>query len=638
MKALALVSGGKDSCFAVMEALRAGHDVVALGNLAPPSLHIHEMDSFTFQTVGHNVVALAYAQCCELPVFRTPLLRRSVVQSLDYSIHQDDEVEDLFQLVACAKSRIPEIEMVVSGAIASDYQRLRVENVCRRLSLVSLAPLWHRRQSELLEEMVASQLEAVLIKTASMGLVPAKHLGRSIRDLAPLFSKLEAAFGFNSCGEGGEYETLVLDCPFFKKRIVLTASRVVTDSHEQQPLIVNHDDFSAQVGHLEVDSLFLVDKKSNQQVLCTTAPALALETAVPADEDKRCADMLLLDSGENGWQLPHKTELLGEDFLGRSLSQARDNATATLRLPVFISSPLPVDVTTCADVPGADGLVRRTAACCVQCCSTSVAIETAAFMCLTQLLSLCGGSLQGVVYVEVDVPDMHQFSRVNNIYSKFFARPLPARACFQTQTTQLVFKALCLGRAVQRASTLHVESVSTWAPACIGPYAQAVLVTPLTTAAAPAPAPARAALEGKKIAQAEMLFLSGQIGMDPLHMCVSETARASLSLQLQQCMRNVQAVVESMRWCMDAVNDVEILLKQGADVSSLVPARCSSISAAAAAATPTSAEEISWNSILQLPPRCTVSIRHALVLPQDALVEVVWRGRLLRPNHDDLSL
>jgi diphthamide synthase (EF-2-diphthine--ammonia ligase) len=50
-----------------------------------------------------------------------------------------------------AQARHPEVEAVASGAIASDYQRLRVEDVCRRLGLVSLAYLWHRPQEELLE-------------------------------------------------------------------------------------------------------------------------------------------------------------------------------------------------------------------------------------------------------------------------------------------------------------------------------------------------------------------------------------------------------------------------------------------------------------------------------------------------------
>lgn len=50
----------------------------------------------------------------------------------------------------CMQERFPGLQAVSSGAIASDYQRIRVENVCSRLGLVSLAYLWHQPQGPLL--------------------------------------------------------------------------------------------------------------------------------------------------------------------------------------------------------------------------------------------------------------------------------------------------------------------------------------------------------------------------------------------------------------------------------------------------------------------------------------------------------
>jgi diphthine-ammonia ligase len=70
---------------------------------------------------------------------------------LSYTRSEGDEVEDLYQLLAFAKRRMPGIQAVASGAIASDYQRLRVEHVCARLGLVSLAYMWHQPQDELLQ-------------------------------------------------------------------------------------------------------------------------------------------------------------------------------------------------------------------------------------------------------------------------------------------------------------------------------------------------------------------------------------------------------------------------------------------------------------------------------------------------------
>lgn len=59
-------------------------------------------------------------------------------------------MEDLFQLLSYVLDAVPGIGAVSSGAIASDYQRLRVEHVCSRLGLVSLAYMWHVPQRQLL--------------------------------------------------------------------------------------------------------------------------------------------------------------------------------------------------------------------------------------------------------------------------------------------------------------------------------------------------------------------------------------------------------------------------------------------------------------------------------------------------------
>mmetsp|Transcript_36445 Transcript_36445/g.86559 ORF Transcript_36445/g.86559 Transcript_36445/m.86559 type:complete len:279 (+) Transcript_36445:96-932(+) len=127
MKVIALVSGGKDSCFNMFLCQEHGHEIIALANLLPKEDSVEELDSFCFQTVGHSVVA-SYASCCGLPLFRRRFAGRAEQKDLAYTETAGDEVEDLFCLLAAAKRRMPEIEAVSSGAIASDYQRLRVED------------------------------------------------------------------------------------------------------------------------------------------------------------------------------------------------------------------------------------------------------------------------------------------------------------------------------------------------------------------------------------------------------------------------------------------------------------------------------------------------------------------------------
>lgn len=56
MKVLALISGGKDSACCAMRCEEEGHQIVALGNLYPADTAIDDIDSWMFQTVGHQIL------------------------------------------------------------------------------------------------------------------------------------------------------------------------------------------------------------------------------------------------------------------------------------------------------------------------------------------------------------------------------------------------------------------------------------------------------------------------------------------------------------------------------------------------------------------------------------------------------
>lgn len=92
---------------------------------------------------------------------------------------------------------------------------------CARLGLISLAYLWQRDQAELLQEMLDCQVDAIVVKVATLGLDPSKHLGKSIRQLQPHLLAMKEKYGLNVCGEGGEYETFTLDCPLYINKIIM---------------------------------------------------------------------------------------------------------------------------------------------------------------------------------------------------------------------------------------------------------------------------------------------------------------------------------------------------------------------------------------------------------------------------------
>ena len=258
MKVIALISGGKDSTFNMMECIKNGHEIVALLNLKPPKKEHdskHELDSYMYQSVGSEIIEL-YAEALQLPFYRADIIGGVKNTDLEYEpLHEDDEVEDLFRLVKYVIEELEtkngvKVEAISSGAILSTYQKNRVENICKRLGLVSLAYLWARNQQELLDEMISSGIEAILIKVACLGLEPHKHLGKSLSEMRPILYGLQEKFGINMCGEGGEYESLTLDCPLFKKKISV-------DEHET---IIHSDDAFAKVGYLKLNKFHLEDK------------------------------------------------------------------------------------------------------------------------------------------------------------------------------------------------------------------------------------------------------------------------------------------------------------------------------------------------------------------------------------------
>jgi diphthine-ammonia ligase len=273
MKVLALISGGKDSTYNMMECVRQGHEIVGLINLRPPNSQsvqnellqtnqsqkgdlVQELDSYMYQSVGNELIEL-YAECMELPLYRANITGQVINTELEYEPKDEgDEVEDLYRILKLAKEDFEakngnKIEGVSSGAIFSTYQKNRVENICARLGMTSIAYLWQRNQAELLNDMIESGLEAILIKVACYGLVPDKHLGKTLREIRPHMMDLEKKFGANVCGEGGEYESLTLDCPLFKSK------KIHIDEYE---IKIHSNDAYAQVGYLLFKKFHLEDK------------------------------------------------------------------------------------------------------------------------------------------------------------------------------------------------------------------------------------------------------------------------------------------------------------------------------------------------------------------------------------------
>ncbi|XP_042906925.2 diphthine--ammonia ligase [Parasteatoda tepidariorum] len=246
MKVVALISGGKDSCYNMMQCVADGHEIVALAHMMPKK---DEMDSYMYQSVGHEALNL-YAEAMGLPLYQQEIEGAPLKQTLDYQQTSGDEVEDLFNLLSKVKNSV-DIEAVSVGAIFSDYQRLRVENVCKRLNLEVFSYLWHKNQEKLLQEIITSGVHAIIIKVAALGLEPEVHLGMSLEEIYPHMIAMNKQYGLNICGEGGEFESFTLDCPLFKKRLEI----------KEKETIIHADNAFAPVGYLKFKKVELCEKK-----------------------------------------------------------------------------------------------------------------------------------------------------------------------------------------------------------------------------------------------------------------------------------------------------------------------------------------------------------------------------------------
>lgn len=202
MRIAALISGGKDSLFAAYKAGKK-HKLICL-----ITIKSENPDSYMFHTPNIDVVELQ-AKAMDLPI----IIQRTKGE-------KEKELIDLKQAINKAKDEF-KIQGVVSGALFSNYQKERIEKICSKLKLKLLSPLWHIDQEKEMREILNNKFKIIFSSIAAYGL-DKNWLGRIItnKDIDKLV-ELNKKYKINIAGEGGETESLVLDCPLFKKKIVI---------------------------------------------------------------------------------------------------------------------------------------------------------------------------------------------------------------------------------------------------------------------------------------------------------------------------------------------------------------------------------------------------------------------------------
>jgi len=201
----ALFSGGKDSTYAAWLASK-DDELACLVTLFPKSDMSYMFHFPDLRWTSLQAEAIGVAQL-----------------SAETEGVKEEELADLQRALGRAKTRFG-LEGIYTGALASVYQKTRVERICKELSLRCISPLWGIDPETHLRRLLSDGFSVIMVSVSALGL-DESWLGRTL-DAAAIdeLVMLGRKFKFHIGLEGGEGETFVLDAPFFSKRIEVQSS------------------------------------------------------------------------------------------------------------------------------------------------------------------------------------------------------------------------------------------------------------------------------------------------------------------------------------------------------------------------------------------------------------------------------
>lgn len=213
MKLAALFSGGKDSTYAIYLAKKQGHEIACLLSVFPESDESH--------------------------LLHHPNLKWTSLQSESMSIPQitiqsgsntDTELIALENILRKSQDQY-HIDGMVHGGINSQFQKDIFENLCSKLNLKSVSPLWGTEPKQYLENLLTDNFNFIITSVSSGGLDDS-WLGKKIeKDEIQRLEYLSKKFGFNLNFEGGEAETFVINCPLFSHPIEILKGKKFWDGY-----------------------------------------------------------------------------------------------------------------------------------------------------------------------------------------------------------------------------------------------------------------------------------------------------------------------------------------------------------------------------------------------------------------------
>jgi len=208
MKAAVLFSGGKDSCYSAYLAKKQGYEIACL-----ISIFSENKDSYMFHTPSIEKTRK------QAKVMNIPLIIGKTKGE------KEIELRDLKKAIKKAKDKF-KIDTIVTGALYSDYQASRIKKICDELKIKCFNPLWHKDEIDYLNELVKNKFKIIITGVAAYPL-DKSWLSREInKEFIKDVKKLKDKYKIHPAGEGGEFETFVLDCPLFKHPLKIKNKKI----------------------------------------------------------------------------------------------------------------------------------------------------------------------------------------------------------------------------------------------------------------------------------------------------------------------------------------------------------------------------------------------------------------------------
>ena len=200
-----LFSGGKDSTYAAYLAQKKDYEISCL-----ITVFSENQESYMFHTPSIQKTKK------QAEVMNIPFLTKKTLGK------KEKELEDLEAIIKQAINEY-KIQAISTGALHSDYQATRIQKIADKLGIECFNPLWHKDEINYLNELIENDFEIII---TGIFAYPLKKdwLGKNIdKEFIEEIKDLQKKYKIHPAGEGGEFETFVLNCPLFKKPLKVTS-------------------------------------------------------------------------------------------------------------------------------------------------------------------------------------------------------------------------------------------------------------------------------------------------------------------------------------------------------------------------------------------------------------------------------